>query len=158
MAPFRSIRRLLLRFVRLDNLSRLLLVEAVCGLLAARIALIFTPFPRLAERFGTLVSPTDPRIRNVLSDTDPNQVVIAADVGWAVTRAARYAPFRAVCLPQAIAAHRMLRRRGVASVMHFGAARRQTKTLDAHAWLDAAGVEVTGYPVEQWLAEVACFV
>ena len=64
-----------------------------------------------------------------------------------MTRAARHVPFKAVCLPQAMAARVMLKRRGVASVMHFGAARGQEKPLDAHAWLDAAGVEVTGYPV-----------
>ncbi len=38
-----------------------------------------------------------------------------------------------------MAAHFMLRRRGVASVMHFGAARGQEKRLDAHAWLDCRG-------------------
>jgi hypothetical protein len=30
--------------------------------------------------------------------------------------------------------------------------------LDAHAWLDAAGVEVTGYPVANTCTEIACFV
>jgi hypothetical protein len=63
-----------------------------------------------------------------------------------------------VCLPQAMAARVMLKRRGVSSVMHFGAARGEDKPLDAHAWLDAAGVEVTGYPVADQFAEIACFV
>jgi hypothetical protein len=52
----------------------------------------------------------------------------------------------------------MLRRRGVASVLHFGAAKGQDRPIDAHAWLDAAGVEVTGYPVAAQFAEIACFV
>ena len=39
--------------------------------------------------------------------------------------------------------------------MHFGAAKGQDKPLDAHAWLDAAGVEVTGYPVANTFAEIA---
>ena len=86
------------------------------------------------------------------------QVQLAADVGWAVTRAARYVPFRAVCLPQAMAARLMLARRGITSTMHFGAARGEDRPLDAHAWLDAAGVEVTGYPVANRFAEIACFV
>jgi len=64
----------------------------------------------------------------------------------------------ALCLPQAMAAHRMLTRRGVASVVHFGAAAGLTKSLDAHAWLDAAGVKVTGYPIDESLAEIARFV
>ena len=70
----------------------------------------------------------------------------------------RYVPFKAVCLPQAMAARIMLGRRGVASVLHFGAAKGKDRPIDAHAWLDAAGVEVTGYPVAAQFAEVACFV
>jgi hypothetical protein len=65
---------------------------------------------------------------------------------------------KAVCLPRAVAAQFMLRRRIVASVMHYGAARGQEKPLDPHAWLDAAGVEVTGYPVGANFTEIACFV
>jgi hypothetical protein len=57
-----------------------------------------------------------------------------------------------------MAARVMLKRRGVQSVMHFGAAKGTDKPLDAHAWLDAAGVEVTGYPVAAGFAEIACFV
>jgi hypothetical protein len=75
-----------------------------------------------------------------------------------VTRSARYVPFKAVCLPQAMAARVMLKRRGVASVLHFGAARGQAKPFDAHAWLDADGVEVTGYPAAKDFTEIACFV
>lgn len=155
---FRSIRGLLRRFSQLDNWHRLLFAEAVLGLLAARLALIFVSFPRLAQRFGALVPPTDPRTLNAGIPADPYQIWIAKEISWAVTRAARYMPFWAVCLPQAIAAHSMLKRRRIASVMRFGAARGHEKPLDAHAWLDAAGVEVTGYPVPERLAAVACFV
>lgn len=150
--------RLLRRFSRLDYRRRRLLAEAVGGLVAARFALLFLSFPRLARRLGTLVSPTDPRVLETEKAASPSQIGIAEDIGWAVTRAARYTPFKAVCLPQAITAHTMLRRRGVASVMHFGAAMDESKPLDTHAWLDAAGVEVTGYPLGGRLAEIACFV
>ena len=67
-------------------------------------------------------------------------------------------PFRAVCLPQAMAARIMLSRRGIASVLHFGAAKGKEQPIDAHAWLDAAGVEVTGYPVATEIAESASFI
>ena len=127
-------------------------------LLAARLALIFVPFPRLARRLGTFVPPTDARVSQARTAAAPDQARLAAEIGWAVTRAARYVPFKAVCLPQAMAARVMLKRRGVKSVMHFGAAKGQDKPLDAHAWLDAAGVEVTGYPVAKNFAEIACFV
>jgi len=156
MARLKSIPRLLLRFAQLGYRKRLLLAEAVFGLVAARLALVFISFPRLTRRFGILVSATDPRL--LQASGDPDQVSIAVDVGWAVTRAARYVPLKAVCLPQAMVAHRMLQRRGVASVMRFGAVRVEAKPLDTHAWLDAAGVKVTGYPVGEHLTEIACFV
>ena len=154
----RLIRRLLLRFKQVDNRRRALLPEAVVFLLGARLALIFVPFPRLARRLGTFVPPADPRAAQATTGRCADQAQLAEDIGWAVTRAARYVPFKAVCLPQAMAAQVMLKRRGVQSVMHFGAAKGTDKPLDAHAWLDAAGVEVTGYPVAENFAEIACFV
>jgi hypothetical protein len=157
MELFCLIRRLLLRLAQISNRERALLAEAVLGLLGARLSLILVSFPRLAQRFGTLVPPGDPRIANADVPADDNQILLAREVSWAVTRAARYMPFSAVCLPQAMAAHAMLKRRGIASVLHIGAANGQT-TVDAHAWLDAAGIEVTGYPVAERLAEIACFV
>jgi hypothetical protein len=156
MALSRSIRHPLRRFAGVDNRRRALVVEAVAYLLLARLALIFVPFPKLARRLGRFVPPSDPRAAAARERTA--QAGTAEAIGWAVTRSARYVPFKAVCLPQAMAARLMLKRRGVASVMHFGAARGEDKPLDAHAWLDAAGVEVTGYPVAKNFAEIACFV
>jgi hypothetical protein len=158
MARLRLIRRLLLRFSQVGNRQRFLVTEAVACLLAARLALIFIPFPRLARQLGTFVAPSDPRVREAPTAAAPDQAMLAEDIGWAVTRAARYVPFKAVCLPQAMAARVMLKRRGVKSVMHFGAAKGADKPLNAHAWLDAAGVEVTGYPAARNFAEIACFV
>jgi hypothetical protein len=156
MALSRSIRRPLRRFAQVGNRRRALVAEAVACLLLARLALLFVPFPRLARRLGDFVPPSDPRAAAARAPTA--QAAAAEQIGWAVTRSARYVPFKAVCLPQAMAARVMLKRRGVASVMHFGAARGDDKPLDAHAWLDAAGVEVTGYPVAHKFAEIACFV
>jgi hypothetical protein len=156
MTRLRLIRRLLLRFRQVGARRRLLLMEAVACLLLARLALIFIPFPRIARRLGNLVPPSDPRVLRA-KESAAAEALLATDIGWAVTRAARYVPFKAVCLPQAPAARAMLKRRGVASVMHFGAAKGEDRPLDAHAWLDAAGIEVTGYPVAKRFAEVACF-
>lgn len=158
MARLRLIRRRLVRFGQIDNRRRLLLLEAAGWLLVARLALVLVPFPRLARRLGVFVSPQEAR---AVQARRPQTLELAARaelVGWAVTRAARYVPFKAVCLPQAMAARIMLKRRGVESVMHFGAARGEEKPIDAHAWLDAAGVEVTGYPVAAGFSEIACFV
>ena len=125
MARLRLIRRLLLRFGQIDNRRRALLAEAVAYLFAARLALIFIPFPRLARRLGTFraAEPTRAPLQAQAATDGRIRRRLAEDIGWAVTRAARYVPFKAVCLPQAMAARVMLKRRGIGSVMHFGAAK-----------------------------------
>jgi Transglutaminase-like superfamily len=158
MARLRSIRRPLRRFRQVGQRRRALVMEAVAWLWLSRLALIVIPFPRLARHLGAFVSPADARALRARSKASPDHARLAGEIGWAVTRSARYVPFKAVCLPQAMAARVMLKRRGVASVLHFGAAKAKDKPLDAHAWLDAAGVEVTGYPVAKGFAEIACFV
>jgi len=157
MTP-RGLRRRLVRFAQVGSRRRAVLIEAVLWLLVARLSLIFVSFPRLARRLGTVVGPDDTRALLVQAHCPDDHARLAAEIGWAVTRAARHVPFKAVCLPQAMAARIMLKRRGVDSVLHFGARIGQDKPIDAHAWLDAAGVEVTGYPVAETFAEIACFV
>jgi hypothetical protein len=158
MARLPSIRRRLRRFAQVGNRRRALLAEAVAWLLLTRLALLLVPFPRLARRLGTFVPPSDARAVAARRSGAPSATSLAEEIGWAVTRAARHVPFNAVCLPQAMTARIMLKRRGVGSVLHFGAAKGDQKPLDAHAWLDAAGVEVTGYPVAAKFTEIACFV
>jgi hypothetical protein len=158
MAPSRSIQHRLNSFRSVGARRRRLIAEAAFWLLAARLALVFVPFPAIARRLGAFVPPADPRVAAAGAAATAAAALLARDVSWAVTRGAAHVPFKAVCLPQAMAARIMLKRRGVASVMHFGAALGRDKPLDAHAWLDAAGVKVTGYPVAREFAEIACFV
>jgi hypothetical protein len=158
MVRLRSIRHPLRRLTQVGNRDRLLVIEAVVSLLLARLALVFIPFSRLARLLGTVVPPGNARVLQARLKGANKQVRAAEEVSWAVTRSARYVPFRAVCLPQAMAARIMLKRRGVSSVLHFGVGKGKKKPLEAHAWLDAAGIEVTGYPVPKSFAEIACFV
>lgn len=155
MARLRSILPKLRRLTRIGRARLALLIEAAFWLLAARLSLIVIPFPRLARRLGSFVPPTDARTMRAAAQ---DHARLAQEISWAVTRSARHLPFKVVCLPQAMAARIMLKRRGVASVMHFGAAKGTEKPFDAHAWLDAAGVEVAGYPVAPGQVEIACFV
>jgi hypothetical protein len=137
---------------------QLLVAEACASMLAARMTLLVLPFPRVARRLGDFVAPADPRVAQRAAATTPGQAATARAIGWAVRSAAPFMPFRSVCLQQAMAAHAMLRRRGIASVMHFGASPSGARAIDAHAWLDAAGVKVTGYPIPHDMGEIACFV
>lgn len=150
--------RRLHNFLVLDWTLKSLVIEAAAGLLIARLLLLLVPFPVLSRRLGSFVSPTDPRVTAPKAMENVEQKRVVWTVGWAVALAARNVPFKAVCLPQAMAAKTMLGRRGIASIMHFGAGFGTVKPIDAHAWLDAAGMPVTGYPISPDIAEIACFV
>jgi hypothetical protein len=143
------------RYFALPRARQLLLAEASVSLALARMALVFIPFRVLAARFGTFVNPKDifPRHASALS---PEQRLLVTEIGWAVTRAARYLPFRAVCLPQAIAAKTMASRRRIPSTVHFGVMR-SGDAVAAHAWLDADGIQVTGFPLSPDIVEMAWF-
>ena len=154
--PSPPISRLLGRFGGLSNRDRTLLAEAVFWLALSRIALKVCPFRVIAARLGAFSAPTQTAAGDI--ELSQEQLRVARTVGWSVTRAARYVPFRAVCLPQAIAAKMMLRRRHVPSVLHFGVAIIAGGPLKAHAWLDAADVQVTGFPIAPEFVETARFV
>lgn len=79
-------------------------------------------------------------------------------VEQAVRRAAGRAPFRAVCLQQAVAAALMLRRRGRPVEVHFGVARDHGQALTAHAWSVCRGQVVTGRAAIMRHAPIAVFV
>ncbi len=153
------LRHLLRRFGHFDGSRRLLLVEASALLLLSRLLLSVVPFKRLTPRLGRMAQPGEmpDAPAQTHADQERSAAEIAVDIGWAVQCAARHLPFDAVCLPQAMAAQSMLRRRHVASVMHFGVAKGAEKPFEAHAWLDAAGAEVVGYPTIGF-TEIARFV
>jgi hypothetical protein len=150
--------RRLSHFAAMDAGMKGLVIEAAVLLAVSRIALRAIPFRRLSPYLGRFVPPDDPRVGLCREPADARSVETARRVRRAVNSASRHVPFEAVCLPQAMAAQAMLRRRGIACAMHFGARKGEAQALDAHAWLDAAGVPVTGYPLDAKLTEIACYV
>ncbi len=65
----------------------------------------------------------------------------ARALGDLVNLAARRGPFRANCLTRSLVLQWLLRRRGIASQLRIGV-RRPRGALDAHAWVEYAGVPV----------------
>jgi hypothetical protein len=63
-------------------------------------------------------------------------------VQWSVAAAARLLPWKPVCLPQAVTAQWMLRRRGIPSTLYFGTD--PSNQYAAHAWVRAGQIVVTG--------------
>lgn len=113
----------------------LVVFEAMAALVTARLALKLLPFRLLVPQpdSGALgpaedVAPNDPR---------------GLRVRYALAQAGRRLPGEWTCLVRALAGRWMLRRRGVASVLHLGVSTAQG-TLAAHAWLEAAGGIVCG--------------
>ncbi|MEA3011122.1 MAG: hypothetical protein QOJ91_2814 [Sphingomonadales bacterium] len=127
-----------------------LVAEACLNLLAAEARLRL--FPLKSQGMGGIAGAADPIPAEMPASEAQRRA--ALDVGWAVTRAAHYFPTPARCLAQALAARAMLRRRGIPSLMHVGVARPDSGAFEAHAWLEAGGVEVTGYPVPPLLREI----
>jgi hypothetical protein len=106
-------------------------IEAAVLLAGASLAIRFLPFRRLTRLMGR-VEPgsSEPR-------TDP------AIIRVAIKRAAFRLPWKIVCFQEGLAAHWMLRRRGVRSRLHYGI-RPAGDRLSAHVWVEAHGQVVIG--------------
>ena len=122
-------------FSRLDSTDRKLFLEAAVLLAAARLAIRFIPFARLAGHLGRHMAETPPSATPVALETSRR-------VSRAIRLAARNLPWESVCLPQAIAAKAMLKRRGVPCTLYLGVLRNEK--FHAHAWVRAGGLVVTG--------------
>lgn len=142
-------------FRRMDVAQLRLLAEAMAWLAIARLILLVFPFRWVSRWLGSVSAPAGVTPPQVESDAAART---ARAVGWAVERMAANAPFKAVCLQQAVAAKFLLARRGIPSLLHLGVAREAARKPDfiAHAWLDVAGIKVTGYPIDPGLTEIAC--
>jgi len=99
-------------------------------LVAARLAVALLPFRILA--------------RLTCSHRGRCSLATARRVSSAIRRLARMPGAWAHCLPQALAAHWMLARRGVASTICLGVSTRTGPGFAAHAWLLVDGITVLG--------------
>jgi hypothetical protein len=125
------------RLPRLDRLTPgdwLLAGEALASLVWASLAIALLPFRKVAG----------------VASQAPVRPIASLDAGlprrirWAVDAWGRRVPWRAVCFQRGLAAHRMLRRRGYGSILHYGVAQQETKGLSAHVWVSLDGRPVIG--------------
>jgi hypothetical protein len=124
------------KFRRLDWRDRFVLVEAMMALGVASAAIAILPFRRIG-RLAEL------RSRGTIPSADQRRDIIRR-VRWSLLASARRAPWRALCFEQGLAAQWMLRRRGIPSVLYYGAAPNNTKGLAAHVWVRDGNVDVIG--------------
>ena len=78
-------------------------------------------------------------------------------IRWAVTSTAARVPWRAKCFQQGLAAQVMLRRRGIPSVLYYGAAQDERRGLHAHVWVRDGDVAVIGGEIAHRFAILAAF-
>lgn len=142
----RRLRGVFCSFVRAPVVVKVMALEAVLLLLLAKLLVKYVPMRRWRHRLSTVEEPGGPPFEGRR---------LARKVARVVRRVARHVPFRAVCLPQAMAAQWMLRRRGISSRLFFGARRplrpatappeeRPASGMDFHAWLTVGDACVLG--------------
>ncbi len=150
----RPVKRFLLRAMALPSAERWTAIEALITLAVARVVLALLPFTRAMACFGLR-----PRFEGAGAQQAAcaDRMVIADAVQRAVRRASKVAPFRAVCLQQAVAASLMLRRRGMAVEVHFGVAKDSIGAVNAHAWSVCMGTVITGGFALDGYARIAVF-
>jgi hypothetical protein len=138
------------KFLRHDWAARALLLEALAWLCWAKLLLRLFPFRWIAPRLGRLQAESAPAV--------PQQERPRVQrISWAVQAVARHVPLGLVCLPQAMAAKWMLRRRRIASTLYLGVARPDEATLTAHAWLRAGDRILTGRAESRTHQTIATF-
>ena len=109
-----------------------LLAEAGAAILIASVAVRLVPFRALAGRLGRSVADS------ATADAETVYWLRRAVLAWA-----RRLPWRTLCFEQGLAAFAMLRRRGLAATLHYGAATIDGE-LKAHVWVMSGQTEVIG--------------
>jgi hypothetical protein len=118
--------------MKIKTMRRVYLREAAVMLVLARLAVRFIPPARL---FAWANRP--PRhIRRFASDE-------ADWISWAVEHLGAQPWMNAPCLPRALAAQAMLRRRGIAGRLCLGIARKAGE-FEAHAWVEVGERTIGG--------------
>jgi hypothetical protein len=138
------------KWLRFNRAQRLLLLEAAWALAAAQVAVRLLPFRWITPRLGRVGSVADRPL-------SPEEQWQAQQVGWAIMKLARFLPWDARCLAQAVAGKWMLRRRGLPSTLYLGVDRGRESWLEAHAWLRCGTEFVTGQRQHERFTVLATF-
>ena len=127
-----------------------MLLEALVCLCWAKLLLLLVPFRWVAPLLGKPQTESPPAITTV-------ERSVVQRVSWAVQSVAAHVPLGFVCLPQAMAAKWMLRRRHLASTLYLGVARPDEVKFTAHAWLRAGDKILTGRAESRTHTTIATF-
>jgi hypothetical protein len=124
-------------FFTLDWRSKLLLLEAFFYLAWARI-LKNLPLSKIAQSLGEEMKET-PYVNDI------KKIKTIKKVSEAINLMSRYTFWESACLVKAIAAQKMLHRRGIESTLYLGTAKDQEGNFIAHSWLRSGTFYVSGF-------------
>jgi hypothetical protein len=124
-----------------------LAAEAAFCLVWAGLAIRILPFAAVARLAGR---------KPLARPRTPGQGVVA-HVGWAVEAAARRAPWPVLCFERGLAAHAILRRRGLDSTLIYGARGAGARGPEAHVWVRLGDQVVVGGEAAAGFATLATF-
>jgi hypothetical protein len=127
----------------------LLLAEAMCLLVIAWIAIAILPF-RYVGRLASV--PVHGR-----APASEERAEMVSRIHWAISASARRALWRAKCFEQGLATQFMLRRRGIHSVLYYGAASNHDRGVYAHVWVRDGDIDVIGGEIASTFAVLATF-
>jgi len=117
--------------MKLKTIRRVYHREAIVAIVLARLVVRFVPSARILAWANRA-----PHRVNRFAANEASWVL------WAVDSVGAKPWIKALCLPRALATHAMLRRRGIASRLCLGVARKG-QALTAHAWVEIGDTKVT---------------
>jgi transglutaminase superfamily protein len=137
------------RMLEAPSAGRGRIAEAAIALTLVSLELRLLPTERTAIRLEPLRT-DDP-------DEGAGEAALreATMVGPAVAAAARHLPWHPTCLRQALAAQRMLRRRGIANRLHLGVT--SVDDFRPHAWVAVGGHPIVGSQGLERFVDVGAF-
>lgn len=127
----------IIAFWRMPNKEKLIFIEAFIFLGWSRI-LKNIPFKKLAPLLGTHMSELP--YENNLAVRDDLRAVSSA-----INIMSKYTFWESQCLVKAIAAMKMLNRRGIGTTLYLGISKDKDGKMIAHAWLRNGTYYISGY-------------
>lgn len=125
------------KFFIITPSERKIFLEAIFFLSTSCLLIKIIPFRYLS----TLLNFNE---ANKISENQVCDMAAIEQVSKSIQRAVNNLPWKSVCLPQAITAKLMLRRRKTSSILYLGLEKKEEGRLGAHAWLRAGNSVVTG--------------
>lgn len=131
------------RFRALTGDDKLLFFEVTVALMLAAAAIRWLPFRKVVG--SSSVRPVEEKANASFCTAEISRVTSA------VNALARRLPWKIVCFQKGLALHRLLQRRGIRSLLHYGVAQDGKAGLKAHVWVTyqdepvIGGAEAVGY-------------